>query len=212
MLENSKTYWDDEYWKDKIKNSQTDFITDNWMDKYNNEINEVKLKKAIDLGCGIGQDTKWLLERGFDVISCDISEIALNKMKEIIPNSKTMQIDVKEKLPFEDNSVGLINANLSIHYFDMKNTIKIFNEIYRVLQKKGLFIGRVNSDKNEEYIKETTKEIEKNFYYDYGRYFRLFNKEQFEILTKQWNVILLNENVTVRLNKKKALWEFILEK
>ena len=29
MLENSKTYWDDEYWKDKIKNSQTDFITDN---------------------------------------------------------------------------------------------------------------------------------------------------------------------------------------
>ena len=24
------------------------------------------------------------------------------------------------KLPFEDNSVGLINANLSIHYFDMK--------------------------------------------------------------------------------------------
>ena len=168
MLENSKTYWDDEYWKDKIKNSQTDFITDNWMDKYNNEINEVKLKKAIDLGCGIGQDTKWLLERGFDVISCDISEIALNKMKEIIPNSKTMQIDVKEKLPFEDNSVGLINANLSIHYFDMKNTIKIFNEIYRVLQKKGLFIGRVNSDKNEEYIKETTKEIEKNFYYDYN--------------------------------------------
>ena len=94
----------------------------------------------------------------------------------------------------------------------MKNTIKIFNEIYRVLQKKGLFIGRVNSDKNEEYIKETTKEIEKNFYYDYGRYFRLFNKEQFEILTKQWNVILLNENVTVRLNRKKALWEFILEK
>ena len=182
------------------------------MDKYNNEINEVKLKKAIDLGCGIGQDTKWLLERGFDVISCDISEVALNKMKEIIPNSKTMQIDVKEKLPFEDNSVGLINANLSIHYFDMKNTIKIFNEIYRVLQKKGLFIGRVNSDKNEEYIKETTKEIEKNFYYDYGRYFRLFNKEQFEILTKQWNVILLNENVTVRLNRKKALWEFILEK
>ena len=212
MLENSKTYWDDEYWKEKKKNSQTDFITDNWMDKYNNEINEVKLKKAIDLGCGIGQDTKWLLERGFDVISCDISEIALNKMKEIIPNSKTMQIDVKEKLPFEDNSVGLINANLSIHYFDMKNTIKIFNEIYRVLQKKGLFIGRVNSDKNEEYIKETTKEIEKNFYYDYGRYFRLFNKEQFEILTKQWNVILLNENVTVRLNRKKALWEFILEK
>lgn len=212
MLANSKAYWDEKYWKDKMENNKTDFIKDNWMDKYQNEINKVKLKKAIDLGCGIGQDTKWLLNNGFDVISCDISDIALQKLKEFIPNSKTMQMDVTKKLPFEDNSLGLINANLSIHYFDMKNTIKIFNEIYRVLQPKGLFIGRMNSDKNEGYIKETTKEIEKNFYYDYGRYFRLFNKEQFNILTKQWNVIVLNEDVTVRFNRKKVLWEFILEK
>ena len=70
------------------------------------------------------------MDKGFDVISCDISDIALKKLKDLIPSSKTMQIDIKEKLPFEDNSVGLINANLSIHYFDMKNTIKIFNEIY----------------------------------------------------------------------------------
>lgn len=148
----------------------------------------------------------------FDVISCDISDIALNKLKELIPDSNTMQIDIKEKLPFEDNSIGLIDANLSIHYFDMENTTKIFNEIHRILKPNGLFIGRMNSDKNEGYIKETTKEIEKNFYYDYGRYFRLFNKEQFDILTAGWNVIVLNENVTVRLNRRKALWEFILKK
>ncbi len=133
-------------------------------------------------------------------------------MKELIPDSNTMQIDIKEKLPFEDNSIGLIDANLSIHYFDMENTTKIFNEIYRILKPNGLFIGRMNSDKNEGYIKETTKEIEKDFYYDYGRYFRLFNKEQFDILTARWNVIVLNENVTVRLNRRKALWEFILKK
>ncbi len=41
-----------------------------------------------------------------------------------MPNSKTMQVDVKEKLPFDDNSIGLINANLSIHYFNMETTIK----------------------------------------------------------------------------------------
>lgn len=212
MSENSKVYWDELYWEDKINNNRTDFIKDNWMDKYIDEIHNVKRKKAIDLGCGIGQDTKWLLDNGFDVISCDISDIALQKLKEFIPNSKTMQMDVKEKLPFRDNSVGLVNANLSIHYFDMENTIKIFNEIYRILQLDGIFIGRMNSDKNEGYIKDTTKEIEKNFYYDYGRYFRLFNKEQFDILTKQWHVIALNENVTIRSNRKKALWEFMLKK
>lgn len=135
-------------------------------------------------------------------------ERALNKLKELIPNSKTMQIDMKKELPFEDNSIGLINANLSIHYFDMENTIKIFNEVHRVLTTNGLFIGRVNSDKNE----ITAQEIEKNFYYQDGIYRRLFNKEQFDILTKRWNIIILNEDVTIRLNRKKALWEFILRK
>lgn len=212
MSENSKEYWNDTYWSDNIKNNKTDFLKDNWMEKYKNEINNLEYKVAIDLGCGIGQDTKWLLDRGFDVTSCDISDIALNKLKELVPNSKTMQVDVKEKLPFDDNSIGLINANLSIHYFNMETTIKIFNEIYRVLKPNGLFIGRMNSDKNDGYIKETTKEIEKDFYYDYGRYFRLFNKEQFDMLTKGWRIIVLNEDITVRLDRKKALWEFILEK
>ena len=70
----------------------------------------------------------------------------------------------------------------------------------------------MNSDKNDGYVKETTKVIEKNFHYDYGRYYRLFNKEQFDELTQNWNVIVLNENVTTRLNRTKALWEFILRK
>lgn len=211
-LENSKEYWDKGYWGKNIQDNKTDFLKDNWMEKYINEIEKVEDKKAIDLGCGLGQDTKWLLDRGFDVLSCDISDTALEKLKELVPNSKTMQLNVKEKLPFDDNSIGLINANLSIHYFNMKDTMEIFNDIYRVLKPNGLFIGRVNSDKNEGYVKETTKEIEENFYYDYDRYYRLFNKEQFDIFTKGWKIIALNENITVRLDRKKALWEFILKK
>lgn len=212
MQDNSQEFWDNEYWKDVIDNNKIDFMQDSWMEKYIDDMNKVECKNAIDLGCGIGQDTKWLLDKGFDVISCDFSKRALDKLKESIPNSKTMQIDIKEKLPFKDNSVGLINANLSIHYFDMKNTIKIFSEINRVLEPNGLFVGRVNSDKNEEYIKEDTQEIEKNFYYMSGRYKRLFDKEQFDILTKKWNIIALNESITVRKGRKKALWKFILQK
>ena len=162
MVDNSEEFWNNEYWKNVINENKTDFMKDSWMAKYLNHITNVENKKAIDLGCGIGQDTKYLLDKGFDVVSCDFSERALNKLKELIPNSKTMQIDIKEKLPFEDNSIGLINA--------------------------------------------------KNFYYENGRYRRLFNKEQFDILTKEWNIIILNENVTVRIGRKKALWEFILRK
>ncbi len=211
-FENSKEYWNNGYWEKNIKDNKIDFLKDNWMEKYSSEIENVECKKAVDLGCGLGQDSKWLLDKGFDVLSCDISDTALKKLKELLPNSKTMQLDVKEKLPFEDNSIGLINANLSIHYFNMEDTIKIFDDIYRVLKPNGLFIGRVNSDKNEGYVRDITKKIERNFYYDYDRYYRLFNKEQFDILIEKWNVIILNENITVRLDRKKALWEFILKK
>ena len=212
MIENNQEYWNEGYWKRVINNQKNSFKNENWLDKYKEIINKIEGNSAVDLGCGIGQDTKWLIDNGFDVISCDISNIALEKLKELIPNSETLQIDIRETLPFKENSINLVNADLSIHYFYMKDTIKIFNEINRILTPKGILIGRVNSDKNERYIREETKVIEDNYYYDFEKYFRLFNKEQFDILSKNWKIIVLNEDIITRGDKKKVLWEFIFQK
>ena len=212
MIENNQKYWNEGYWKRVINNQKNSFKNRNWLDKYKEIINKIEGNSAVDLGCGIGQDTKWLIDNGFDVISCDISNIALEKLKELIPNSETLQIDIRETLPFKENSINLVNADLSIHYFYMKDTIKIFNEINRILTPNGILIGRVNSDKNKGYIREETKVIEDNYYYDFEKYFRLFNKEQFDILSKNWKIIVLNEDIITRVNKKKVLWEFIFQK
>ena len=212
MIENNQEYWNEGYWKRVINNQKNSFKNRNWLDKYKEIINKIEGNSAVDLGCGIGQDTKWLIDNGFDVISCDISNIALEKLKELIPNSETLQIDIRETLPFKENSINLVNADLSIHYFYMKDTIKIFNEINRILTPNGILIGRVNSDKNKGYIREETKVIEDNYYYDFEKYFRLFNKEQFDILSKNWKIIVLNEDIITRVNKKKVLWEFIFQK
>ena len=212
MIENNQKYWNEGYWKRVINNQKNSFKNENWLDKYKEIINKIEGNSAVDLGCGIGQDTKWLIDNGFDVISCDISNIALEKLKELIPNSETLQIDIQETLPFKENSINLVNADLSIHYFYMKDTIKIFNEINRILTPNGILIGRVNSDKNKGYIREETKVIEDNYYYDFEKYFRLFNKEQFDILSKNWKIIVLNEDIITRVDKKKVLWEFIFQK
>lgn len=211
-MKNSKEFWNIDYWSNTIKNQKEDFLKDIWMEKYSDIIKNQENKTAIDLGCGIGQDTEYLKNQGFNVISCDISEVALKKLKERIPNSNTMQLDVTEKLPFEDNSIGIVNANLSLHYFDWKTTQNIFREINRVLAPNGLLIGRMNSDKNGTYTKESTEKIEENFYYDYGKYYRLWNQEQWNRITKDWDTIVLKENITIRREKTKALWEFILKK
>src|SRR5215475_7959965 len=38
--------------------------------------------KALEIGCGTGDNAIWLAQRNFDVIGIDISEIAIEKAKE----------------------------------------------------------------------------------------------------------------------------------
>jgi len=209
---NDEKFWNETYYKD-LKQYKPDFLKDNWMNKYEDFILNLKGKDAIDLGCGLGQDANWLRKHNFNVVSCDISSLASQKLKELYPDANTMKFDVSKGLPFKDNEMYLINANLSLHYFMMDKTIEIFDDIYRVLKPGGLFIGRMNSDKNN-YVNDNCENLEENFYYDKvtKRHRRLFNKKQFDILTKKWNVVVLNEYETVRLGNKKYTWEFILRK
>lgn len=209
---NDKKYWDEIYYN-SLQEKDKDFFKEIWFLKYKKYICDVKNKNAIDLGCGLGQDSIWLLENGFNVISCDFSEKALNKFKETYPEANIMNLDITDNLPFKSNTIGLVNANLSLHYFDFKKTIEIFDNIYTLLEPGGYFIGRMNSDKNG-YVNDDYIEIEKNFYYDpiKEQHKRLFNQEQFDILTKKYKVIILKEDETTRKGRKKYTWEFVLQK
>ena len=70
------------------------------------------------------------MEYGYNVTSADISKIALKKVKEF---NNTIEIDMRRKLPFLDNSFKLVFANLSIHYFSDVVTKKLVQEIKRII-------------------------------------------------------------------------------
>lgn len=207
-----KKYWNEEYYS-SLKEVEKDFLNEFWLLKYKDIINDVKNKNAIDLGCGLGQDSIYLLENGFNVISCDFSDKALNKLKKMYPIANVMNFDMTDGLPFKSNSVGLVNANLSLHYFEWDKTVEIFDEIYRILEIGGIFAGRVNSDKND-YINDDFLKIEECFYYDTAKeqHKRLFNQSQFNKLTEKWKIIILKENETIRKGRKKYTWEFVFRK
>lgn len=82
---------------------------------------------CLDLGCGIGQFTKKLMEYGYDVVSADISNIALNKVKEF--NNNIINVDMRKELPFDNNKFDIVFANLSIHYFYDIETKKLISEV-----------------------------------------------------------------------------------
>lgn len=203
-------YWNKGYWKEHIENDDLNNIEDLWIN--NCEILENIQGKALDLGCGVGQYTKYLLDKGMDVVSGDISTEALSTLKEKIPEVKTIVLDMSKPLEFEDESFDLVFANLSIHFFNKETTINLIKEIKRILKKDGYFIGSVNSSKAYEFIKDHVVELEKDFYQSKERQVRLFTKEQFDEFFRDFKLISLEEVETIRFNKRKDMWKFIYKK
>ena len=208
----SKEYWNEEYWKKHLKSHEgekLDFLEDIWINKYPEIFEKIPKGKSLDLGCGLGQYTKYMMDNGFKVTSVDISEEVLNRLKENIPEANTMQLDMSQKLPFKDNEFNLVIANLSIHYFDEKTTKKLLSEIKRILRPGGYFIGSVNSSKSFKYIADVAQKIEDNFFYENGRMVRLWDKEQFNTFFSEFEELELEEVTTIRWNREKIMWEFI---
>lgn len=70
------------------------------------------------------------MKYGYDVVSADISDIALNKVKDF--NKNVVKLDMRNKLPFSDSEFDLVFANLSIHYFSDEDTKKLLLEVKRI--------------------------------------------------------------------------------
>jgi len=83
-------------------------------------------EKVLDIGCGAGQITDYLRQRGVDAIGIDFSEGLLKIAKENFPNSKFILADIclyEQK----DKVDGIITKDMLFHLPD--------NDLINVLQK-----------------------------------------------------------------------------
>jgi ubiquinone/menaquinone biosynthesis C-methylase UbiE len=200
-----------DYWNNIYKNLTNNKPTyDLWLNKYKSILDKNKETTILDLGCGSGSDTLYLIERNYKVLSYDYCEEALNIVKKHIPNSKTIQLDLTEKLPFKDESISIIIADLSLHYFNDVTTKSIINEIKRILKASGYLIGRVNSVNDINYGALSGKEIEKHFYLTESGYKRFFNKEDIEYYFKDFEINQCTEESITRYGSEKIAWEFVV--
>jgi SAM-dependent methyltransferase len=51
-------------------------------------------KRAIDVGCGLGDDAEWLARKGFDVTAFDISPSAIHECRLRFPSSRVHYIEM----------------------------------------------------------------------------------------------------------------------
>jgi ubiquinone/menaquinone biosynthesis C-methylase UbiE len=185
---------------------------DDWLNKFENALSSSKNKDIIDLGCGFGNDTLYLSERGYTVISCDYSIEALNRLDKFIKEPKKKLFNMLEGLPFEDNSASVLISDLSLHYFSWEDTKRIVNEISRVLENRGYLICRLNSTKDYNFGAGMGVSIEQDYYNVGGKLKRFFNKSTLESLFQDsWLIHYIKECEMHRYKEIKIVWELLVE-
>lgn len=204
----SLIYWNNMYSKSELTKSNKDF----WLDKYETILLRHKNEIMIDLGCGIGDDSIYLVQKGFNVTACDFSEEALKIVNRKIPELKTLRFDMLEGLPFPDTSIGCIISDLSLHYFSNDETRKITSDIKRVLVEDGVFLCRVNSTLDVNYGAMAGEKIEENYFFVEGYKKRFFDEKYIKQIFSDLYIFYIKESVTLKYDKPKLIWEIALSK
>ena len=101
---------------------------------------DLGFKRVLDLGAGLGRHSIFFAQQGFEVTAIDISEYAVNYLKEWAKNenlSIECSIGDMVALPFQDDYFDCVFACHSISHTDTEGTKKIISEIQRVLKLRG---------------------------------------------------------------------------
>ena len=207
--ENSGKYWEDvhqSYDSTKIK-------VDDWLERFD-DIIMASTRPIMDLGCGGGNDTKYLMEKGKQVIACDGSRNAIANLKANFPDIKEARcMDMLDGFDFEDESFEVIIADLCLHYFDEKDTEMIISELKRILVPGGHIILRVNSINDVNHGAGQGKEIEYHVYESsQGTMKRFFDEADIRKFFKEFEIEDLKEEIMSRYRLEKKLYRVCVRK
>ena len=148
---------------------------------------ENNINNIVELGAGLGRDSIFFSQNNISVTSLDYSPSGINIInKKIhekkIKNISTKLFDIRQKLPFEDNSIdGCFSHMLYCMALSNEDLINLNNEIFRILKPEGLNIYTVRNMQDGDY--KNGMHISENMYENDGFIVHFFNKKKVNQLT-----------------------------
>lgn len=129
-------------------------------------------KNAIDLGCGAGNDTAFLLEKGYKVIAIDQEEQVREIIKNRNLNKDNLELIIEDFSKIEIPMTDLLFANFSL--FFVKNDFNDFIErLLKSINEKGFFVGNFLGKDDDRKVNGVTT-VEKNELMNFFNDFKIF--------------------------------------
>jgi ubiquinone/menaquinone biosynthesis C-methylase UbiE len=133
---------------------------DNWSGQYDTNINKTRdleamalretlsgiaFNNCLEIGCGTGKNTEWLLTKAKNITAVDLSTEMLAKAKEKINSGKVnfIQADILQDWNFTDKKYELVSFSLVLEHIE--NLEPVFNKISKIIAAGGyVYIGELH--------------------------------------------------------------------
>ena len=115
---------------------------------------------AVDLGCGTGNDTEFLISKGFKVTAIDSENQVRDILDRKIINKANLNVIIDDFSKIEIPRADLILANMSL-FFVKDNFDKFLKNILERINKKGFIVANFLGKEDDWNGIKTTIEKEK---------------------------------------------------
>ena len=131
-----------------------EFYEDTSDDKYIDRfLSSLGGKSILDAGCGVGEDCKYVEQKGFNAIGIDLSTGMLEIAKEKYPAGKFEIMDMTD-ISYPDNSFDGIISNCSLFHIPTELLPKTLEEFRRVLKPNGKLLLILQEGNGEVMVEE----------------------------------------------------------
>ena len=156
-----------------------DYSDTPYVDKF---LNYLEGKKVLDIGCGVGNLTKYIMDKGFNVEGIDLSKEMLNIAKQKYSDIKFYEMNMKE-ITLRKKYDGIMLA-YSLFHLTKKEVIEVLPKYYDLLNSNGKILLILQYGQGERIVDEPLKEGLKMFinYYSQDEIIKILKNNSFKIL------------------------------
>ena len=108
-------------------------------------LNPISFETCLEIGCGTGKNTEWLLTKAKNITAVDLSDEMLAKAKAKISSDRVqfIQADIKKPWAFRKQQYDLVSFSLVLEHIE--NLEPMFSEALAALRNGGhMYIGELH--------------------------------------------------------------------